>query len=228
MDQVTGLTNAVMTAFSGALGVFMAMIPKLIGFLAILIIGWFIASLVTKAVELVLRNVKFNDLANKAGISGVIAKSGLQTDASGLLAMVIKWFIRIIVMVVAFDALGLTAVSDIFTRLLNWLPNLLVAMVILVIGGWAANAVSALVRGAAAAAESTNTDMVANISRIAVLVLTGVIAVNQLGIASELVQIFFTAVVGALALGLGLAVGLGGKDLAGEILRKLYEGKNKK
>jgi hypothetical protein len=225
MDNITEFSNAFMTSISGTMAIFMSAIPKIFAFLVIIILGWIIASLIASGIASLLRRIKFNDIAQKAGIATFIHKTGSRLDSSGMVALVVKWFVRLIALVVAFDGLGLTAVSTIFTNLLNWIPNLLVSMVILVIGGWAANAISSFVRGAASMAESTNTEMVANLSRTAVLVLTGMVAFNQLGIASDLVQILFTAIVGTLSIGVGLAVGLGGKEVAGEILRKWYDGK---
>jgi hypothetical protein len=139
-----------------------------------------------------------------------------------MIGLVVKWFVRLIALVVAFDALGLPAVSEVLRQLLLWLPNVVVAMVVLVIGGLAARALSNLVRGAASEAGLSNTDFLAKTSAIIVWAFAIVFAVNQLGIATELVNTLFMAIVGAIALGMGLAFGLGGRETAGEILRKWY------
>jgi hypothetical protein len=123
---------------------------------------------------------------------------------------------------VAFDALGLPAVSEVLRQLLLWLPNVVVALVVLVVGGLAARALSNVVRGAASEAGLSNSDFLAKAAAVVVWAFALVVAVNQLGIATELVNTLFMAVVGALALGTGLAFGLGGRDTAGEILRKWY------
>ena len=147
---------------------------------------------------------------------------GIRTDASGAIATVAKWFVRLIVLVVAFDALGLPAVSQVLQSLLLWLANLVVAIVALVIGGLAANALASLVRGAAAESGFTNADLLATIARVAVWAFAIVVAVNQLGIATELVNTLFMATVGAVALAAGLAFGLGGRDTAGQIVASWY------
>src|SRR5205823_14487585 len=108
-------------------------------------------------------------LAQRSGLSGFVQKMGAHTDASGVIATIAKWFVRLIVLVVAFDALGLPAVSQVLQQLLLWLPNLVVAMVILVIAGLAANALSSLVRGATAEAGLGSPDLLASIARVAVL-----------------------------------------------------------
>ncbi len=209
-----------MASVTGALAIFLAAIPKIIGFIIIIAIGWFLATLVAKGVAAVLRKVRFNDLANRSGFTGVVKSMGVDTDASGFIALVTKWFIRIIALVVAFDALGLPAVSNVLQQFLLWLPNLVVAMVVLVIGGLAANALANIVRGATSNAGLNNPDLLANIARIAVWSFAVIVAVNQIGIADTLVNTLFMAIVGALALALGLAFGLGGRETAGEIVRE--------
>lgn len=116
---------------------------------------------------------------------------GVKTDASRLLAMVVEWFVKLIVLVVAFDALGLPAVSDVLRQLLLWLPNLVVGLVVLVIGGLLANAASSLVRGATAEAGFDNPDCLAKIASVAVWAFAIVIAVNEIGIAATLVNTLF-------------------------------------
>lgn len=122
---------------------------------------------------------------------------------------------------VAFDALGSPAVSEVLRQLLMWLPNL-VALVALVIGGIAANALSDLVRSAATKGELENPAFLAAVARNAVWVFAIVVAINQIGIAATLVNIFFIGIVGALALALGLSFGLGGRDTAGAIIRRWH------
>lgn len=222
MEQLASWNQVLMASLTNAMSLVSVSIPKLVAFLVVLIIGWLIAGALASGVGMLLRKLKFNTLAETAGMSGVIANSGINQDASGLIALIVKWFIRLIALIVAFDALGLPVVSEIFQKLLLWLPNLVIALVIVVIGGWAANAVAALVRATATTASSANPNLVVSIARTAIWVFTAIVAINQLGIATELVQMLFAAIVGALALGLGLAIGLGGKDLAAELLRNWY------
>lgn len=223
VNTVTDWGDAVMTSLAAAMALFFGAIPKIIGFAVILIAGWFIASLVEKGIASLLRAVNFNELARKAGFSDFVHKMGVKVDAAGFLALVVKWFVRLIALVVAFDALGLPAVSEVLRSLLLWLPNLVVAMVVLVIGGLVAGAVRDLVRGAASEAEFQRPDLLARIAHVAVWAFAIVVAVNQLGIAATLVNTLFMAVVGAAAIALGLAFGLGGRDTAARIVQNWYE-----
>jgi hypothetical protein len=213
---------ALTTSLATALSLFLGAIPRIIGFLVILVIGWLISGALAAGVAALLRAVKFNVLAQNSGLQGFIHNMGLRTDPSGLLANIVKWFVRLIVLVVAFDALGLPAVSEVLQQFLLWIPNLVVAVVVLVIAGLAANALSNLVRGATAQAGFDNPDVLATIARVAVWAFGIVVAVNQIGIAQELVNTLFMGFIGALALAAGLAFGLGGRDTAGQIVQNWY------
>ncbi|MEO7912087.1 MAG: small-conductance mechanosensitive ion channel [Roseiflexaceae bacterium] len=223
VQPITDWGAAIWASLTGALALLFAAIPRVLGFLIILLIGWIIAGLIATAVGALLRAVRFNDLARRAGISDFVQKMGVGTDPAGLMATIARWFIRLIVLVIAFDALGLPAVSQVLQQFLLWIPNLVVALVILVIAGLAANALGNLVRGATAQAGFSNPDLLSAIARIAVWSFGIVIAVNQIGIAQTLVNTLFFGLVGALALALGLSFGLGGRDTAGEIVRTWYQ-----
>lgn len=222
---VTGVRDwgeAMMTSMTAALALFLAAIPKIIAFVLIVVIGWFIAKLVASGIAVVLRKVNFNTMAERSGLSGFINSMGVRCDAAGFLGETAKWFIRLLALIVAFDALGLTAVSQVLHQFLLWLPNLVVALVVLVIAGLAANWLSALVRGATAQAGVSNPNFVETIAKVAVWGFGIIIAVNQIGIAETLVNTLFMGLVGAIALALGLSFGLGGRDTAGEIVREWY------
>lgn len=221
--QITEWSTALLTSLAAAMALFFSAIPKVLGFLVIVIVGWLVASLVEKGVAALLRTIKFNELARRSGLSDFVSKMGTDTDASGLLGAIVKWFIRLIALVVAFDALGLPAVSDVLRQLLLWLPNVMVALVVLVIGGLLASALSNVVRGAAAESALPNPDLLAKVASGLVWAFAIVVAVNQIGIATALVNTLFMAVVGAVALALGLAFGLGGRETAAEIVRNWYE-----
>lgn len=222
MNTAMDFGDTLMVSMASAMGMFFSAIPRLIGFILILVIGWFIATLIGKAIGALLHAIRFNSLADKAGISEFVRKMGVKTDASEFLGQIVKWFIRLIVLVIAFDQLGLPAVSAVLTQFLLWLPNLVVALVIVVLGGLAAQAVQGIARGSASEAGFENPELIAKIAKTAVWIFTLVIAVNQLGIAVTLINTLFMGFVGAISLALGLAFGLGGKDTAAKIVSKWY------
>jgi hypothetical protein len=219
---ITDWGAAIMTSLTAALSMFLAAIPRVVGFLVILIVGWLIAGALAAGVAALLRAVRFNDLAQRSGLTGFVQNMGIRKDTSGVLADIVKWFVQLIVLVVAFDALGLPAVSQVFQQFLLWIPNLVVAVVVLVIAGLAANALGDLVRGSTAQAGFSNPELLETITRVAVWGFGIVVAVNQIGVAQELVNILFMGLIGALALAAGLAFGLGGRDTAGQIVDNWY------
>jgi hypothetical protein len=222
-DTISGWGDALWVSLAGAMAGLFSALPRVLGFLIILLIGWFISGLIAGAVASLLRAVRFNNLAGRAGITGFVQSMGLRTDASGLLGDIVRWFVRLVVLVVAFDALGLPAVSEVLQQFLLWLPNLVVALVILVVAGLAASALANLVRGATSQAGFSNPDLLATIASVAVWSFGIVVAVNQIGVAETLVNTLFMGLVGALALALGLAFGIGGRDTAAEIVRGWYD-----
>jgi hypothetical protein len=210
--------DALKASLAGAMNTLLSAIPRIIGFVVVLIVGWIIASLLARGVQALLHAVKFNDLARRSGFAEFVEKMGVREDASGVIASIVKWFVRLITLVVAFDTLGLPAVSNVFNQVLFWLPNLIVALVVLVIGGLAANALSRVVRGATAEAGLSNPETLETVTKVAVWGFAIVIAVNQLGIATTLINTLLIGLVGALALAFGLAFGLGGRDRAAQML----------
>src|SRR5205085_10874157 len=184
--------------------------------------GWFIANLIARLAARLLRAIKFNDLSQRSGFSQFVRNIGVQTDPAGFLGLVAKWFMRLIVLVVAFDALGLPAVSDVLRQLLLWLPNLAVGIVVLVIGGLLANAAAGIVRGATSSAGLRHPEIIANAARAAVWIFAIIVAVNQIGIAQELVNTLFMGAVALAVIAFGLSFGLGGRELAGNLMKKWY------
>ena len=210
-------------SFREAFAMILSAVPRILGFIVIVAIGWFISSLIARAVTSLLRAIHFDELMQKSGIGDFMNKMGTGTDPAGIVASLVKWIVRIVVLLVAFDILGLPAVSDVMRQLLLWLPNLVVALVVLFIGGIAARALGNVVRGATAEGGFSNPDTLSNVARTAVWAFAIVIAVNQLGIASTLINTLFMGFVGALALAVGLAFGLGGRDLASRSLENWYD-----
>jgi hypothetical protein len=220
VQSVSDWGDSLRASLTNALAIFFAAIPRIIAFLVIVLIGWFIAGLLARGTAALLRAMNFNDVARRSGFSDFVQSMGVRTDAASAIATVVRWFVRLIALVVAFDALGLPAVSDVLRQLLLWLPNLVVALVVLVLGGLAATALSRLVRGVTAQAGFNNPDLIATIARGAVWAFAIVVAVNQLGIATTLINTLFIGVIGAVALALGLSFGLGGRDMAARVVER--------
>lgn len=223
MQHITNWSEAMLGSLTGAASMFFAAVPRLFGFALVLVAGWLIASLIEKGVVTVLRAARFNVMAERAGVASFIQKSNMKGDAAGAIGAIARWFVRLIALVVAFDALGLAAISNVLHQLLMWLPNLVVALVVLGIGGLAANTLGNLVQGAAAKGGLGSPAMLARIARYAIWAFAAMVAINQLGIATSLINILVMTTSGAIALALGLSFGLGGRDTAAMIVRRWYD-----
>jgi small-conductance mechanosensitive channel len=216
-------TATLMASFRDAFSMILSAIPRILGFILIVAIGWFVSSLLARGVLGLLRAIRFDELMQRSGLADFMNKMGTGTDSAGIIAGLVKWLVRIVVLLVAFDILGLPAVSDVMRQLLLWLPNLVVAIFVLFIGGIAARALGNIVRGATAEGGFTNPETLSNVVRTTVWAFAIVVAINQLGIATNLINTLFTGLVAALAIAFGLSFGLGGRDLASRSLENWYD-----
>lgn len=223
LQTTPSFTETLMASFRDAFSMILGAIPRILGFVIVVAIGWFVSSILARAVTGLLRAIRFDELSQKSGLADFMNKMGTGTDSAGVVAGLVKWLVRIVVLLVAFDVLGLPAVSDVMRQLLLWLPNLVVAIFVLFIGGIAARALGNIVRGATAEGGFTNPETLSNVVRTTVWAFAIVVAINQLGIATNLINTMFTGFVGALAIALGLSFGLGGRDLASRTLENWYD-----
>lgn len=214
MGVVTNWGDAVITSLANALNLVLTFIPKLIGFLVILLVGWIVASLVSKGVTLLLRKVGFDRLGDRIGLTRLEQNMGMHLDAAGILGKVVYWFLFLIFLIPAVDTLGLTSVSTILNRIIAYIPNVFVAILVLFLGALLATFIADIVRGA------TNNTIFSTIARVAILGFAAIIAVEQLQIAPALMNILFTAIIGSVALAVGLAFGLGGRETAQRLLNR--------
>jgi len=218
--MITNWGSAILTSFTNALNLVFAFIPNLISFLVILLVGWIVASVVSKAVTFLLRKIGFDRLSERIGLSRLEQRMGLRMDAAGVLGKVVYWFIFLIFLVPAVDSLGLTTVSNILNQIIAYIPNVFVAIVVLFLGTLAATFVADIVRGATASTNMGNPNMYAAIARWAIMGFVAIIALEQLQIAPALLNELFGAIVAAAALAFGLAFGLGGRETAQRLLNR--------
>lgn len=222
VTTVTDWGEAVLVSVTTALQNLLGFLPALIGAIIVLILGWIISGILAGLVERALKAVGFERAAQSSGLANFIQQAGSGWTASKVVAEIVKWFIRLIAIQAAASILGLTQISDAINAVLLWLPNLVVAIVIIVVAALIANFVAGIVRGSAAEMGFSAPDLLGNIARYAILVFAAVAAVNHLGIAETVVNTLFIGAVGAVALAAGLAFGLGGRDVAARITEGWY------
>lgn len=214
------MVQPVINAFSSALSAVFSFIPRLVGFLVILLVGWLVGIGVAKAITLLLRKVGFDRLSDRIGLTRLEQRMGMRMDTASILGRIVFWFVFLIFLVPATDALGLPTVSNTLNAIVGYLPNVFVAIVILVLGSLIAVVVSDLIRGASRAANYGSPKLFAAIARWSIIGFSMLIALEQLDIAPALLNVLFTAVVGGLALAFALAFGLGGREPAQRLLSR--------
>ncbi|WP_376796635.1 small-conductance mechanosensitive ion channel [Thermogemmatispora sp.] len=220
MPVVNDIGQAFLTSLTNALNLVLTFIPKFLGFLVILLIGWIVASLLSRTVVFILRRIGFERLGARIGLARLEQNTGMRFDVVAILGTIVYWFIFLIFLVPAVDALGLSTVSSILNELIAYIPNVFVAVLVLFLGLLAGSVVGDIVRGLAATTRVGNPALFASVARYALIGFAGLIALEQLQIAPSLLNILFTAVVGGTALAFGLAFGLGGQDAARRLLNR--------
>ena len=214
---VTDLPTALLTGLAAGLATLISAIPSILGALLILLLGWIITGALAGAIARALRAVRINAAADRAGVTRVLQRAQVR---AGVIAGVVKWYLRLIVILMAADAVKLTAVSTIVNQILAFVPNLLVAVLILAAFSWLASLARKLVT---AALEPTmpNAKTIGVLAYGATFGFGVLAAATQIGVAATLLNILFIGIVGALALAFGLAFGLGGRDEAARMWREM-------
>jgi hypothetical protein len=213
--------NLIIEPVSQMLTRIMAYLPVLLGALVILIVGWFVARAIKRIVDWLLKLIRFNTLADKAGISEILKKGNLEISAGEVISRLVYWLIVIMVLVMAVDALGLPKASDVLASLFAYVPKVIAALLVLVVAMFLASFVSGIVRTAAGNASLPKPEMFAGVSRWAIIIFAVTISLEQLGIASLLVTTTFNIILGGVCLALAIAFGLGGKDIVAKYLEEL-------
>jgi len=196
-------------------------IPNLIGFLVILIVGYLIAKIVKSVIAKLLDKAGLDEHLHSGQTGEYVERVSPGASPSRLIAGVVFWFIFLFVLSAAIGALQIPAVTAFMNQVLAYLPNVIVAVLIFVVAGVVAAAVAGLV--AKTMGDTPTGKVVASVVPALVMGIAIFMILNQLRIAPEIVQITYTALVGALALGLALAFGLGGREVAAEMLRNAYQ-----
>jgi small-conductance mechanosensitive channel len=199
-----------------ALSNFFSYIPQLIGAIVILVIGYVIARILRAVVGRVLQGVGFDGWMERGGIKQFFDRAETNQTPASILGALVFWFVFIIAITMAADALGIPQVSVVLGQLIAYIPSIIAAILILILAALLANFVSGIVRGA------TGSDVLAGVARYAIIVYAAFAALTQLGIAVQLTANTFLILLGAIALAAAIAFGIGGREVAREILEKAY------
>jgi hypothetical protein len=196
-------------------------LPALIGAALILITGYLLARQVQRWVDDTLKRMDFNRVAHAGGLDEVMGRTGSRLDPVRALAKLVFWLVMLVVILLASTALGLESINRMFGMMLGYIPTLIAAIVIVILGMVVGEFVRALILASAGTVAGVPT--LAKIAKGAVILISVFMALQQVGVAEDIVTAAFTLILGAVALAAGLAFGLGNRELAGEITRRWYE-----
>ena len=200
-------------------------VPNLIIAIVVFIIGWVLGSVISRAIAQVVSALKIDKLFQGAGAEEVLNRAGIKLNVGGFIGWIIKWFIIVVFLMTSLEVLGLQQVNSFLREVvLAYLPQVVIAALILILATVVADFIRKVVSGAAKAANVKGANMVASISYYAIWIFALIIALSTLGIAPQFMQILFTGIVAMLAIAGGLAFGLGGRDAAQKSIENLSEG----
>ena len=196
-------------------------LPRLAAALGILMAGFAIAKMVERGTDIALHRIGFDRWMREGGVTEALERAGTRLDPSSVLAKLVFWTVMLLVIVLAATALRIEVVSDLFAQLLEFIPNVIAAVIVLVLGILLGEFVKDLVLASAGGLHGAIT--LARAAKAAIILLASFMAIEQLDIAEDIVLVFFIAVVGSAALAAGIAFGLGGRDVAAQITREWFD-----
>jgi hypothetical protein len=203
-------------------------LPKIIGALLILLLGWIIARLLKKAIIRLLLLVRLNSLSEKVGIEKFLKEGGLKKTAVDLIGSLFYWIIMLTVILAVFNSLQLTSAQELFNSIILFIPNIIVALVILLFGLYAARFIANVLSSSLKNMNDKTAETIEKIAYFSIVIFTVFLVLGQLKIAQDIITNAFILVFGAICLAFGLAFGLGGKESAAEVLKNIKSRKEAK
>jgi small-conductance mechanosensitive channel len=202
-------------------------VPQLLAAMVLLVLGWLVAKVVRTGMVKLLRVLQFDRLSERSGIEAFLKQGQLTVSLSGLLAGLVYWLIILIVIVTVSNSLGLHLVAELFNRVVLYIPNVIVAILILVLGAILARFINRLIFAYLNNIGLEGALTISTLSEYAVLVFVFFVALEQLEIGRQLITAAFIIGFGAVGLALALAFGLGGRDWAAGVLERMSNKKRR-
>jgi len=197
-------------------------LPRLALALVVLIAGWLVAKAVRFAIARGLRKVNFHVVTERAGIDGFLHDGGIRMDATDILALLVYWIVILTALLIGFNLLGLTYITDLLQRVLLFVPKVLVALLILAFGAYFARFVGGAVMAYFRNVHLQDAELMGNLARYAILAFVVLIALDQMNIGGDIVRQTFLIVLAGVVFALALAFGLGGREWAAEFLERWW------
>ncbi len=221
MYETIAVSDIVKGSLLGLWGNVAGFLPRLVAAIVVFLVGWLIAVLIGKLVWHLVKTVQLDRGLENIGFRKVWERSGYKLNSAFFFYELVKWFFVVVFLMAATDILGLSQVTQFLSTVVLYIPNVIVAAFVLLIGALVAKFLEGLVRGSVKAADLVSANFLAMMTRWAVLIFSWLVALDQLNVASEIIRIVVMGVVAAGALALGLAFGLGGRGHADDFISKM-------
>ena len=196
-------------------------VPALVGATAVLIAGYLLAKLAQKGATRLLRRLRLNEVLRKGGVIQAVDRPGVHFNPTRVIANLFFWLVMFTVMLVAANALGLNSLAKVFSELVGYIPSVIAAIIIVILGIVLGDFVGGLIIASTGNLHGGPT--LARAGKFGVILLAVFMSLQELGVATDIVTTAFAIIFGAIALALALSFGLGNRELAGEITRHWYE-----
>ncbi|KAA3637346.1 MAG: hypothetical protein DWP97_01055 [Calditrichaeota bacterium] len=214
--------DVIVPALNGILESVLELLPSVVGALTILIVGWIIAKIISSVVSKLLGKIGLNGIAERAGITEFLKKSGFKQDVPWVVGRLIYWAIMLLFLLSAVEALHLTAMAEMLQKAVAYFPNLIVIVFVLVFGSLLSRLAGKIVTGAAASANIDFAELLGKLASNFILIAIVIIAISQLEFHSEVLDYVFIALLFAIALATAITLGFGSRDVAQGIIYGVY------
>ncbi len=202
---------------------FLLFLPRLIGSLVVLTIGWFLAVGLGKLVAEILKQLRFNKIFERAGWREALQKAELKVNPSDFIGAIAKWILVIVFLLASVEILGFVQFADFLTKVVIWLPNLIVAAAIFVVTVILTDILEKIIKASVKRMGVDYAGFLGVAIRWAIYIFAGLAILLQLGVTPTIIDTLIKGFVGMITLSLGLAFGLGGKDSAAQFIREIKE-----
>lgn len=227
-NAISNWQEAIFLAGTNVLSRFFSFLPSLFGAILIFIFGLILAKWSKALTIKLLKLIKLDNLFNKSGLEPFFIKAELKLKVSIFIGEIVRWLITIVFFIASVNILGLTTLSGVLNKLLAYIPNIVSAVLILTVGVLLAGLVEKFIKGTVNQVEPKTGRLLSKIASYLVVTVATLAAINELGIAQALINTLFIGVVATLTLGIGLSLGLGGKEVVSKILMHWYTSFQKK
>lgn len=222
LNTISNWQEAVFVAAANIFSQFFNFLPSLFGALLIFVVGLILAKWAKAIVVKLLSAVKLDKLLRKIGLEPFLSQADIKLKAEIVVGEIVRWLIIIVFFIAGVNVLGLTTVGSVLASVLSYVPNIVSAILILTIGVLLAGLVEGLIKGTVNQIDPKTSRLLSKVASYLVVIVATLAAINELGIAQSLINILFIGIITTLALGIGLAIGLGAKDIVSKMLMDWY------